>query len=44
VKLEGKAPPRLTEYPVKDRRRLSSPEQRFAIINRRPNLIPGILP
>jgi hypothetical protein len=41
-KLEGKALPRLAEYPAEDRYRLPPPEQRFTVIDRRPNLIPRI--
>jgi hypothetical protein len=42
-KLEGEAPPRLAKYLAENRYRLPSPEQRFKIINRSPNLIPGVL-
>jgi hypothetical protein len=42
-KLEGEALPRLTEYPAGDRYRLPPPEQRLAVIDCRPNLVPRIL-
>jgi hypothetical protein len=42
-KLEGKAPPRFAKNLSEDRYRLPPPEQRFTVIDRHPDLVPGIL-
>jgi hypothetical protein len=42
-KFEGKTPPRLAKHSAEDRYRLPSPKQGFAVIDRRPHFIPGIL-
>jgi hypothetical protein len=44
AKLEGEAPVRLAKHPAEDLHRLLPPEQRLAVVNRRPHLVPGILP
>jgi hypothetical protein len=41
--LEGKALPRLTKYLIEDHRRLPATEERLAVIDRRPNLVPSVL-
>jgi hypothetical protein len=43
AKLEGELPPRFAKHPAEDRYRLPPPEQRFTVVNRRPNLVPRIL-